>query len=347
VEVDDRTGAIRSLKLRGVEHEFVDRQGPVGLNDFRYMLGADADHALTNGPVTIEVMETGPLVASLRVQSDAPGCRSLVREIRVVEGLDWVEIVNHLDREAVREKDSVHFGFGFAVPGGTVRMETPGAVVRPNLDQLPGACHNWFTVQRWVDVSNADLGVTWAPVDAPLMEIGGLTANLMGPVSLDLWRTNTLPSTHLYSWAQNNHWFTNYKADQPGLTTFRYLIRPHAGSYSAGDAAQFGLSTSRPLIPVPVDPGGPSATSLLALSSPDVVVESVRLTDDRRAALVRLHGVAGESRAVRITWGRLKPREVWLSNPYGVKLREAGEIIEVPGYGVVTLRAELARQLDG
>ncbi|MCL4180295.1 MAG: hypothetical protein KJ072_21445 [Verrucomicrobia bacterium] len=46
---------------------------------------------------------------------------------------------------AVPEKDSVHLGFGFQVPGGTARMETPWAVVRPNVDQLSGACRNWFT----------------------------------------------------------------------------------------------------------------------------------------------------------------------------------------------------------
>jgi len=341
VEVDERTGAIRSLGLSGVEHEFVDHGGPVGLNDFRYVLGADADHPLTNGPVRISVLEDGPLVASLRIESDAPGCRQLVREVRVVEGLDWVEVVNHLDREVVREKDAVHFGFGFAIPGGTVRMETPCAVVRPNIDQLPGSCHNWFTVQRWVDVSNSDLGVTWAPVDAPLMEIGGLTANLMGPVSLDLWRTNTSTSTHLYSWAQNNHWFTNYKVDQPGVTTFRYLIRPHAGDYAAANAARFGVSTSRSLILMPVDPKQPPLASLLTVSSPDVLVETLRLTDDGRAVLVRLYGASGEPRVVRLAWESLRPRQVWLSDPYGVPLRRADAAIEVPGYGMVTLRGEL------
>ena len=48
----------------------------------------------------------------------------------------------------------------------------PWAVVRPEVDQLPGACKNWFTVQRWVDVSNDEYGVTWATLDAPLVEVG-------------------------------------------------------------------------------------------------------------------------------------------------------------------------------
>ncbi|MHC4682013.1 MAG: hypothetical protein ACYTEK_25390 [Planctomycetota bacterium] len=72
---------------------------------------------------------------------------------------------------ASTDREAVHLAFGFNVPGGVMRMDTPWAVVRPEADQLPGACKNYFTVQRWVDVSNADYGVTWATVDAPLIEV--------------------------------------------------------------------------------------------------------------------------------------------------------------------------------
>ena len=64
------------------------------------------------------------------------------------------------------------------MPNPEVRVNSPGAVVRPEKDQLPGACKNWFSVERWVDVSNDHYGVTWVTADAPLMELGGLTANL-------------------------------------------------------------------------------------------------------------------------------------------------------------------------
>jgi hypothetical protein len=199
VEIDPRSGAIKSLRLRGLEGEFVNTKAPVGLNDFRYVLGPDARGALSNGPVRITVSDDGPLVAALRIESDAPGCNRLVREVRVVDGLDRVELVDHVDRKSVRRKDAVHFGFGFNVPGGTVRMETPWGVVRPDADQLPGANRNWFTVQRWVDVSNSRYGITWAPLDAPLIEVGGMTANLLGSVALHDWMTNAITSQTIYS----------------------------------------------------------------------------------------------------------------------------------------------------
>ena len=177
------TGAIASLQMSGIERDLVDPKAGMGLNDFRYVLGEDAAGAKTNGPVKISVVEKGPVVVLVRIESEAPGCNSLVREVRLVDGVDRVDLIDTVDRKSVREKDAVHFGFGFNVPGGTVRMETPWAVVRPNEDQLPGSNRNWFTVQRWVDVSNADSGITLAPLDAPLVEVGGLTANLLGSVA--------------------------------------------------------------------------------------------------------------------------------------------------------------------
>jgi hypothetical protein len=339
-EVDSNSGAVKSLRLAGADHEYVDAKAAVALNDYRYVLGADAKGAKGNGQVRIEVLERGPLVASLRIESNAPGCNSLVREVRVVAGLDRLELVNHVDRKSVREKDGVHFGFGFNVPAGTVRMETPWAVVRPNLDQLPGACRNWFTVQRWVDVSNEACGVTWAPLDAPLMEIGGLTANLIGSMKPGDWMTAALDSQTLYSWAQNNHWHTNYKVDQPGLTTFRYLLRPHRGGYVAAEAARFGMETTRPLL-VAAAGAAQAPGSLLTVSTPGVLVETVKVSEDGKALIVRLFGVAGQAQATTLAWLGIKPAAVWLTDLSENPLTPAPSAIAVPAYGVVHLRADL------
>lgn len=340
VELDGTSGAIRSLLRTGLDRDFVDPRAGVGLNDYRYVLGTNVAGALTNGPVKVSVLDAGPLVVTVRIESDAPGCETLVREVRLVDGLDRVELINHVDRKAVREKDAVHFGFGFNVPQGTVRMETPWAVVRPNVDQLPGACRNWFTVQRWVDVSNDGFGIAWAPVDAPLMQIGGMTANLLGAVGWDEWLPAALDSTTLFSWAQNNHWFTNYKADQPGRTTFRYLLRPHAGGYRAMDAARFGMETSRPLVVVPVDAARPVPEPFLRVSTPDVLVETVKVSEDGQATVVRIFGATGEDQTVQLEWTAFRPSAVWLTDLSEKPLRKAPRNVEVPGYGVTVLRAD-------
>ncbi|MBL9139398.1 MAG: hypothetical protein JNK85_26250, partial [Verrucomicrobiales bacterium] len=340
LEVDARTGAIRSLRRSDAAAEWVDPAAAVALNDYRYVLGTNASGAMANGPVSVTVVDPGPLVGTLRIESEAPGCVRLIRQVRLVEGLDRVDLANEVDRRPVREKDSVHFGYGFQVPGGQIRMETPWGVVRPNRDQLPGSCRNWFTVQRWVDVSNTDLGITWAPLDAPLVEVGGMTANLLGAVGLEEWLTQAMESTTLYSWAQNNHWFTNYKADQPGVTRFRYALRPHLGGYSAADCARFGVESSRPLLVVRAR-GAAEAGAGVELSRDDVLLETLKTSEDGKAIILRLFGVSGVDRDVRLKWRGLKPISLTLTDLSERPGAPLGSRLHVPAFGMVCVRAEI------
>ena len=253
VKLDETTGAIVSLRQQGLDAELVDGK----LNEYLYLPGANVKDVKSCGPVKITVKEAGPLVASLLVESEAPSCRRLLREVRVVDGLDRVEIIDQVDKLPVRTPEGLHFGFEFNVPSAVVRINSPLAVVEPEKDQLPGACKNWFSVERWVDVANAQYGVTWATVDAPLVEMGGLTANLLrSQPNPNAYLKTIKPSSKLYSWVMNNHWHTNYRADQEGNTTFRYAIRPHHG-YDPIAAARFGLEATEPLIAAPAAGAAP------------------------------------------------------------------------------------------
>ena len=217
--------------------------------------------------MTISVKEKGPLVASLLIESDAPGCKKLTREVRIVDGLDYLEIIDTVDKLPVRAVEGVHFGFAFNVPNPVVHVNSPGAVIEPEKDQLPGACKNWLEVERWVDVSNDKYGVTWVTSDAPLLELGGLTANLpRGQPDPNVYMKHIEPSATLYSWVMNNHWHTNYRADQEGEVTFHYYLRPHA-AYDPVEAAKFGIETTESLIPIVARYGKPLAFALASRRS--------------------------------------------------------------------------------
>ncbi|MCB9263972.1 MAG: hypothetical protein H6558_02990 [Lewinellaceae bacterium] len=72
------------------------------------------------------------------------------------------------------EDENVRFSFPFHIPESQARIDLAWAVMRPEQDQLKGANKNFFCPQRWVDLSNDEIGVTWANLDAPLAEIGGM-----------------------------------------------------------------------------------------------------------------------------------------------------------------------------
>ncbi len=117
VQLDPASGAVTSLRNSAINAELCDTKSGIGLNRYYYVLGSDVKGARQSGPAKITIKESGPLVASLLVESDAPGCKNFNREIRVIDGLDRVDIVNTFDKTAVREKEGLHLGFAFNVPG--------------------------------------------------------------------------------------------------------------------------------------------------------------------------------------------------------------------------------------
>jgi len=342
LEVDAATGAIARLAADGLAGNLVGDDAGAGLNGYVYVPSRDPKDAVRSGPAKITVREPGPLVASLWIECDAPGCRKLSRELRVVDGLDRVDLVNVVDKEDVRTKESVHFGFAFNVPGGVMRMDVPWAVVRPEADQLPGACKNYFTVGRWVDVSNGDYGVTWATVDAPLVEVGSITVDVLPSVfEPDNWIRHLEPTQTFYSYVMNNYWETNYKASQEGPVRFRYSIMPH-GKYDPAAAARFGIERSQPLVVVPVDKSAPPARSLFRVEPESVIVSSLKPSEDRKAWMVRLFNTSDTPAKAMISWNPPAPKRVSTSSPFEEPGSELSGPIDLPGYGIATLRAELA-----
>lgn len=340
VRIDEKTGAIASLRSTDLGVELVDGKAETALNDYFYLPGVNLKDLQRNGPVKISVKETGPLVASLLIESEASGCRKLTREIRVIEGIDRVDIINTVDKLPIRTKEGVHFGFAFNVPDGVVRTDVPWAVVQAEVDQIPGACKNWFTIQRWVDVANNDYGVTWASPDAPLVQIGGITANILGAATdPNLWREKVEPTQTIYSWAMNNHWHTNYRADQEGPTVFRYSLHPHA-KFSSAAAIRFGTSLSQPLIPVTAQ-GAQEYSPRLRVNTDGVTVTAFKPSDDGKALIVRLFGASGQAEKITLDWAGGESPRLFLSENGERALTATGNTIEVPAYGIVTVRAEL------
>jgi hypothetical protein len=338
VRIDEKTGDIIRLVCSDAGVDLA-RDG-ARLNTYRYVAGRDPQAPLAVKSSEIRVVDRGPLMASLAVDSKAPGCRKLTREVRIIHGAGRVDLINTVDKEDIRDAESVHFGFEPKIPAGVMRVEIPWAIIQPERDQLPGACKNYLTMGRWVDVANEEYGLTWASVDAPLIEIGGIHVDVPHPLKTEGWIDHLAPTQVFYSYVMNNYWETNYKASQEGPTTFRYSVRPH-GPYDSVSATRFGAERCHPLLAVPSRVDAPIRESLLRVEPDEVIVTSVKRSCDGKALIVRLFNVGQESTSAKITWLDPTPREVMLSSPF----EEAGAVIDAPfeiaALGIVTLRAEL------
>ena len=168
--------------------------------------------------------------------------------------------------------------------------EIGGGCVRPNEDHFPGACCDWFAVQRWVTVQTDDAAVTWSAVDTPLISLCGMNAGK--------W-LEELPITNgtIFAYALNNYWMTNYKAGQDGPFTFRYSMTS-GKTVDPAAAAMFGESVQSPLRVIHADPHPDAAASPVANSFCEVRPSNVEMTalkpaDDGHGIIVRIRETAG------------------------------------------------------
>ena len=294
VSVNSQTGAIDMLtwKERGVQ--LVDHSKRAGLNQYLYVLGTDPDKAQSLSNARVRVKEQGKLVVSMVVEADAPGAKHYSAEIRLIEGIDRLDLITNVDKLPVRDKEAVHIAFPFSVPGGQLRYDVADGFVRPEVDQLAGACKNFFSVESWVDISNNNYGVTWASPNAPLIEIGDITAE-------QPWMKSIASSSTIYSYVMNNYWHTNYKADQEGPVTFTYSILPHA-SFNAVDAARFGTERRQPLIVSVSGSPGQLHLPLMELSSTKIIVFSIKPVAAANSWLLHVYNPTAVDQMAGLRW---------------------------------------------
>ncbi|AYL99092.1 glycosyl hydrolase-related protein [Mucilaginibacter celer] len=337
ISINKTTGDIQKLVKAGVNFA----TDTTGLNHYIYMPGDSLESSQSVADVQISVKENGPLVVSLLVKSAAPGANGLSREVRLVNGLDRVEIINILDKKAIRQKESVHFAFPFSIENAQVRYSIPWGIATAEADQLPYANRNWYTMQRWVDVSNAGRGITWSSPDAPLFEIGKITtANLLGGLHFSpYWVTYTPQSSALYSWVMNNLWHTNFRADQEGPTTFRYYLSAHTGGYDSFAANQTGLNVHQQLIA--------SAASAIQAKGPGfkldatgVYAEVLKPADDGKGTILMLVNSTDADKEVTISSTTGSAIQIWESNLSEEKKASLNNKFTLAGKGIITLRIE-------
>ncbi len=356
-KVDSKDGNIVELASRRIAHNLVDTSSGEAVNEYLFLEGKDTSKVSTSGPVRIAIEDPGPLVATIRIESSAPGCVDLVRRVRLKAYVDWIELSNTVNKKRAplnphpgkggpagdfaqhESKESMQFAFPFAIENGQIHIDIPLAVMRPEIDQLPGSCKNWLSVGRWIDVANAEYGVTCATLDAPLVEIGYLSATMLGSQTHpEIWRKHIEPTQKFYSWVINNHWGTNYRAYQDGLIEFRYALRPHGG-YDPAAASRFAIGMSQPL--VTSAQGQRSRTALkLRIDQEDVVLQECKRSADGSAWIVRLFGASGENRKASLTWTDHTPIKIWRSDLREQPLERLGTQVEVPAWELVTLRIE-------
>lgn len=343
VEFDPATGAIKSLFDKELGLELVDQSSAQGFNQYMYLRGGQpAD--VTEGKASTEAVEYNP--GQGRHGATVSGSAHLTPEwttqVVLYENLKRIDFINRLRKNRTYEKEAGYFAFPFNLDKPEFYVELPNGVVRPKKEMLPGACMSWYCAQDYVAAADDKCAVVWSAVESPLITIGDITRETFkSPLPIE--------NGHLYAYAFNNYWFTNYKASQGGEMEFRYSLTSMP-KYDPVAASRFGQSVRNPLVAwkvsrldatVPI--GTPRvAPSLASVSAENVNVQAVKQAESGDGLIIRLRELAGKSTPVTLTLPKGLFKEAWSCNlvedaQSKLKLSGGKVTVTVPANGLATV----------
>ncbi|UNK70497.1 hypothetical protein [Microbacterium sp. H1-D42] len=255
VELDPRTGVVRSLTVRGRElvggtsafgfntyvHDTLATQGEHNhLTGFLYDSGPDLVLLAERTSTThVAFLNAGSDAVSswIRVRSYAPGVSWIDTTFRLDAGAEHLDIENRVNKPYRVGKESGFFAFPFAMTAPAVRYEIGGAVAGSGIDAVPGAADYMHTVRDWVALIEDGAAFALIAQDAPLVQIGDIALPFSPfPGTLAEREEGTV-----FSWIHNNLWDTNFPAGQAFEMFFAYRV----GVVSAADADAVGVRAAQ------------------------------------------------------------------------------------------------------
>jgi alpha-mannosidase len=243
-----------------------------------------------------------------------------------------LDLIFELDKKETLAKEGVYLAFPFALHAqkGGLWLDYPDEITEPLKDQHASACRDWYSVQRWMAISDGDDTVELSSLDAPLFTIGGMTACT--------WpRELSLPRGHVFGYIMNNYWHTNYKAQQGGHFVFRYSIASNAGDFSKSDAVTRGWNMYCPAVaargegehkPVFSSP----AASFAQVEPAGLPLTTIKGAEDGNGFIFRCCDYAGQGGTLKLTLPRsaLQATTCNLVETDEGKARKSGRWVSLP-----------------
>jgi alpha-mannosidase len=358
VTIDAARGGISSIFDKQTNRELVDAHSTYRLGQYLYVSGGDGtrlihitEHLPTahltvtpSGAAASVNVTQNPWGPSLSYRVSGPHAPEVAVEVRLFDGEKKIELVNHLKKEPVSDKEAVYFAFPFAAPDPQFEYEGQTGTVNPERDELAGGCREWYTAGRWARVSGGGISAAVVPLDAPLVTFGDINRGL--------WPQTFEPrSSTIFSYALNNYWHTNFPRVQSGEFIYRYVLTSGADLNSAA-LRRLGQEALTPLELGELNRNDKvglrgslpeSEGSFLGVSGEGVELETLKPAEDGNGYIARLVETAGRAATARLSSGLLAIDRAWLCTAAEENQRELAAPnnavdITLSPYSIATVR---------
>jgi len=358
VTLDPKTGGLESVFDKHLGREIVDEEAPHALNEPVVRWTKDYRQ---EGPFDVRIAKgaDGPVYASLVVSSRLPGCPRITQEIILYEDLKRIDLNNRVLKDSTSHME-LYFAFPFRMGDPRFRFEASHSVMRPFEDQFPASNTNYYSVQHWADVSDGQVSITFAPIEAHLLMFGGMWPlrvsqahhGVTNPRFAEPFISrDQVTRGHMYSLAMVSGFRTNFQATQQGDVLFRYSVTTHDGEWPEGHPAHFGWAIGNPLIPFgttslykgPL----PMTRSFCEIDQPNVILTTFKEAENNSDLILRLVETEGVPTEVVVTLPGMSIARAYRTNTVEENQQElapAGHQIRVrvKSFGIATIRVARA-----
>ncbi len=317
LELDADTGEWISLRDKAADLEVLARPGNalVVLDDpgDTWSHGVTGYHTAVGcfGEATIEVIEEGPLRASLRVSRRFG--RSIVQErVSLYAGRRDIEVESDLDWHDTRKALKVSFPLAVEYP--VCSYEAPyGVTVRlANGDEDPG--------QSWVDATGVGRTRDGKPIAYGLSLINDSKYGFdmkaqaggerSGPALVDVRMTILRSPPYAFHDPRPFVPGETYTFVDQGRQKLAYWVLPHEGSWQDAGTVAAAHERNAPILSLATKPHGgilPSQWSAIVCPTLGVEIGALKAAEQGEDLVLRLHETSGRDRTARVefpVWGQ-------------------------------------------
>ena len=273
------------------------------------------------------------VVSEFRVERPF-GSGKFATTIRLFQGLRRIEVTTRLVNQEKFVRYQAHFPT--TIKEGKATHEIPfGSIDRPSGIEFPA--------QNWVDYGDGRRGLALLNIGLP----GNLVSD--GTMLVSLLRAHTLGA---YGFGGGY---------EPGMSsetgfqlgkerTMHYALVPHEGDWRDAGVFRDGWEFNHPLVcrtVLPHEGSLPKSWGLVEVSSPDVVVSSLKPSRDGDIAVLRVYEASGRAATgvtIKLNAKILSAREANLLEDAGDEIRTDGDSVrfDLRPFEIKTIRLRLA-----
>lgn len=197
------------------------------MNNERRIMGRNRKSISTKryeGVLTgVKIINQGELFISVELKYEIKGTSYFTMILTSYKDVPKIDVAVRINKDNIWEPENLYISLPFTLSDKNEELwiEKSGCILRPGVDQLPGSCMDFYSIQEGLAYVSKVRGLAIAIEDAPLISLGTLKSH-----EIQLFDSKNLEhnSEELYSWVMNNFWETNFKASLGGFYEFNYHI---------------------------------------------------------------------------------------------------------------------------